>query len=569
MEYSVEGESISNIADAIRERSGSEDPMTLSQMPGLIRNLPGGGEGHKVTISLDSSSHQYSADADYATISEWITNNEYVYAEYNDGIYIPNYYSDSAIYFTRTNQSVGSNSNLDFQIFEIRVQGGPLGLNTRAIPRIYNPTSSNVGKYLKSVEVSSGIYAYEPSDLEFTITNGYSLREYNGYYRLPSDITVATIANRLKNGEFVFCYVYYSGSFDRIYIPWQASSSGDLTLYGVVNTVSGYPAYIEVLYGSAGNGFFSVNKRYSIPLKPSSNDAGKTIIVDSDGDPRWQNLPEKEQVISYADYMALTEEERNNGKSYYIYDAQNEGREIQPVIYSEDEREIGVWIDGKPLYEKTIVEEDVQLTTSSSYIKYTNFSYSELGLSNIDSIFIVTAFEIRHTGTVVRLNYSDASIEHNYSILHIRPQSNNAYYQTSLNGSDISKLIFTLRYTKTTDVAGSGNFVPSGVPAVHYDGNEKVIGTWFGETLYEKTFDFGENITFFSNQWTDTSISVSSNGINKIISVEAMNSGGTNWDMLGVNNDNTYVQIWNYRTAGEGAAITIRYLTLRYTKSTS
>lgn len=46
-------------------------------------------------------------------------------------------------------------------------------------------------------------------------------------------------------------------------------------------------------------------------------------------------------------------------------------------------------------------------------------------------------------------------------------------------------------------------YARSGANAVHYDGNEKVIGTWFGETLYEKTvFNNGSDITANAGAWT-------------------------------------------------------------------
>jgi hypothetical protein len=47
----------------------------------------------------------------------------------------------------------------------------------------------------------------------------------------------------------------------------------------------------------------------------------------------------------------------------------------------------------------------------------------------------------------------------------------------------------TLRYTKTTDTAGSGQWTPQGVPAVHYSTDEQIVGTWIDrKPLYEKTF---------------------------------------------------------------------------------
>jgi len=46
-----------------------------------------------------------------------------------------------------------------------------------------------------------------------------------------------------------------------------------------------------------------------------------------------------------------------NGKEYM-----STGKNaFPPLIFSTDEREIGVWIDGKPLYEKTIVKNNIEI----------------------------------------------------------------------------------------------------------------------------------------------------------------------------------------------------------------
>ena len=52
--------------------------------------------------------------------------------------------------------------------------------------------------------------------------------------------------------------------------------------------------------------------------------------------------------------------------------------------------------------------------------------------------------------------------------------------------STLNIIIITLQYTKTTDVAGSGSWTPQGVPTHHYSTDEQVVGTYLGETLYEK-----------------------------------------------------------------------------------
>lgn len=92
-----------------------------------------------------------------------------------------------------------------------------------------------------------------------------------------------------------------------------------------------------------------------------------------------------------------------------------------PIIYSTEEREVGVWIDNKPLYAKTV-------TTNGS----------------------VPSGAVLISREVINANYD------------------------------------LILYTKSSDTAGSGSYNTLGVPNVHYSTDEQVIGTWMGETLYQK-----------------------------------------------------------------------------------
>lgn len=85
----------------------------------------------------------------------------------------------------------------------------------------------------------------------------------------------------------------------------------------------------------------------------------------------------------------------------------------------------------------------------------------------------------------------------NYSIPHYRPSNQegisagadttNVYYMNTWL-EYASDTYITVRYTKTTDVAGSGSYNTLGVPTVHYTTDEQVIGTWVdGKPLYRKT----------------------------------------------------------------------------------
>ena len=175
-----------------------------------------------------------------------------------------------------------------------------------------------------------------------------------------------------------------------------------------------------------------------------------------------------EQTLTWAEYCALTEEEKANGTTYYINDINGKGKdEFQPVIYSTEEREIGVWTDGKPLYEKT-------------------FYYSTLNVSRTDWT-ILEAFTLnKFIDASVSFTNNNRYLDESY--MRISYYNGNLYYHTPENSGTCNDVYVTIRYTKTTDTPGSGTWTPQGVPAVHYSTEEQVVGTWTdGSTIYEKT----------------------------------------------------------------------------------
>lgn len=153
-----------------------------------------------------------------------------------------------------------------------------------------------------------------------------------------------------------------------------------------------------------------------------------------------------------------------------------------PSIYSEEEREIGVWTDGKPLYQKTVNFGTLPSSTGSH-----NYSHN---ISNVDKIWINDGFAINSGGTSIPLNWArpDGAItdEVGCNVTRTNIVIRVGYDRSSFNG------YVTLCYTKTTDTAGSGSWTPSGANAVHYSTNEQVIGTWVdSKPLYQKTIDCG------------------------------------------------------------------------------
>lgn len=190
------------------------------------------------------------------------------------------------------------------------------------------------------------------------------------------------------------------------------------------------------------------------------------------------------EEVTESEYEAIPVAEReSNGIAYFIKDLNNESVQgYPPLIYSLEEREVGVLSDGKPLYQKTF-----ELGTLASG---QNIGKS-LGLANIDKIFLVV------DGSWATNNGSQ------FPIPYVHYATGNligVFFEVSASdvvaqfriGSGMSgavgDTILTVRYTKTTDTAGSGIWNGQGGIAHHYSTSEKVVGTWIdGKPLYEKT----------------------------------------------------------------------------------
>lgn len=192
--------------------------------------------------------------------------------------------------------------------------------------------------------------------------------------------------------------------------------------------------------------------------------------------------------LTQAEYDELTTEEKMNGTLYFIIDGQNDGGDayFYPMLYSEEEREVGTWIDGKPLYQKTYNYKTVGTTNPSIIDSDVKSNSGIIEVKKIVGLWSVGGF-----------GYQDATIQHigNSGTFTAGDQSVNV--RTTPNGLAIYRsntnlgveVYLTIRYTKTTDAAGSGKYNTLGVPNHHYSTDEKIVGTWIdGSTVYEKTW---------------------------------------------------------------------------------
>ena len=235
-------------------------------------------------------------------------------------------------------------------------------------------------------------------------------------------------------------------------------------------------------------------------------------------------------------------------------------------VYSTEERQVGCWINSKPLYQKTFPYHKTNIAGNS------NFDIT----SDLNGIENVIAYQSRIKYVV---NASTKGEYYSDDLVRLAKDSADAYRiyltigQASFSTADID---LTVLYTKTTDTAGSGIWTPSGSYAHHYTTDEQIIGTYLGQTLYEKTFTTDPvNVPTNSN----VTVNLSNYGITnveKILKIEGhADTLGLPLPYIAMNNNNRYeITVAASNTTSliisrTGGAISnqVFTLTLQYTKS--
>ena len=129
-----------------------------------------------------------------------------------------------------------------------------------------------------------------------------------------------------------------------------------------------------------------------------------------------------------------------------------------PYCYSTTEQVIGKWIDGKPLYQKSIVYSKSQLQGSGE-------KYYAHGLSNVKKIWFVSdASFIDTVNSTGNLHWTmfcnNGTINYNFTGVWSKPTDGtynglSIYIGTGLwsiiDADPNAYMVITLRYTKTTD----------------------------------------------------------------------------------------------------------------------
>ena len=224
---------------------------------------------------------------------------------------------------------------------------------------------------------------------------------------------------------------------------------------------------------------------------------------------------------------------------------------ITPECYSTEEREVGCWTDGKPLYQKTWI------FTSGLTVSYNSWTASTIDSTDIENIVNVGA--IHDDGSCFDGIMADPTNTNHTKVA----------FQTTRNSESAEIKKLTLQYTKISDTAGSGSWTPQGVPTHHYSTDEQVIGTWNGETLYEKTY-FNVSITNGANNLVESNFD--SHRVLQNFSVSAKGMANTLFNYNSSVSDTLFVENGElkYYVSKAGSwwnALNKVDITIQYTKS--
>lgn len=184
----------------------------------------------------------------------------------------------------------------------------------------------------------------------------------------------------------------------------------------------------------------------------------------------------KEFIGTSYEWEQLSVEQRKEYDTFQFTDDYNDANYIYlPTIYSTEEKQVGVWTDGKPLYQKTVVIDNPVSTGTTTYIAH--------GIADVETIVDIYGGAYL-SSTIIDINSFGSS---DYYTLVYASQTDIAY-ELKWGSSTFTKIRVTLKYTKTSDTAGSGIWTPSGQIAEHYSTDEEIVGTWIdGSTIYKCT----------------------------------------------------------------------------------
>ena len=246
-------------------------------------------------------------------------------------------------------------------------------------------------------------------------------------------------------------------------------------------------------------------------------------------------------------------------------------------LYSTDEKIVGCWTDGRPIYQKTVTGVTASGASPSS-IKDTLVSIG----AQLDWCMVTNFMLKTSSGAILPFNTTtlELNIEAAATLgIVVYPMCNSA-------SSDANKLrvrnsvtawcgctfYATVQYTKTTDAANSFKYGNE----TDYSTDEKIVGTWIdGKPLYQKTVNVGAMGNGATTPW-NVNFNHGISNMSKVTDCNgvAINSSGTCRPLCYANPNDTKIAgivastSSIYIVTNENFSGYTAYVTLKYTKTT-
>lgn len=222
-------------------------------------------------------------------------------------------------------------------------------------------------------------------------------------------------------------------------------------------------------------------------------------------------------------------------------------------MYSTDEKMIGQWIDGKPIYQKTITG-----TIPNGQFTDDVTGWLDLGIniSNIDKFLNIAGYIYDTVFPTVW----DTDNSHTYFCRVISDHANAGRFGIQCNRASFNEKNYsvTIQYTKTTDSAISIG------DDTDYSTEEKIVGTWLnGEPIWQKTVILTSALAFTADTYVATGIILTSANFLISANLTATSGGGGSSNLFGYISTTTKelsVKLpYSFNATANAHAITIRY----------
>lgn len=200
---------------------------------------------------------------------------------------------------------------------------------------------------------------------------------------------------------------------------------------------------VSVVGGASGGASYLVDLKDTNILLATIQD-GDVLAYNSETS-TWTNstidLGAGSRELTLAEYDALTAEEKADGTDYYITDAEEMDELLVSTsnTYSLDEKVVGRWINGKPIYQKTY--EILNHIGSEQWVLLDTLSYIQM-IRLVDSYNETTQTEELYSASPFNINAINWNFNYN---------TGEMKYFKSTSG----KAYFTVQYTKTVDLIPS------------------------------------------------------------------------------------------------------------------